>query len=71
MGEDTIKFKALEYIKAHEGIQETSKKLKLLKENRNLRESEIAKFLLENKSTALDLKDSKYRFYRYDDRIIL
>lgn len=69
--EDTIQFKALDYIKSHEAIQETIKKLKLLKENKNLPESEIAKFLLENHSTALDLKDSKYRFYWYDDRIMI
>ena len=69
--EDTIQFKALDYIKSHEAIQETIKKLKLLKENKNLPESEIAKFLLENHSKALDLKDSKYRFYWYDDRIMI
>ena len=68
---DTIQYKAMDYIRTHESIQETIKQLKKLKEQRALRESEIATFLAENHSTALDLKDSKNRFYRYDDRIML
>lgn len=69
--EDSIQIMATDYIKVHEAIQEAVKQLKMLKEQRVLRESQIAKFLADNHSTALDLKGSKYRFYRYDDRIIL
>ena len=69
--ENSIQFMAMDYIRAHEAIQETVKQLKMLKEQRAMRESQIAKFLADNHSTALDLKGSKYRFYRYDDRIIL
>ena len=69
--ENSIQIMAKDYIRAHEAIQEAVKQLKVLKEQRALRESQIAKFLADNHSTALDLKGSKYRFYRYDDRIIL
>ena len=46
--ENGIQLMAKDYIRAHEAIQETVKQLKVLKEQRALRESQIAKFLADN-----------------------
>ncbi len=43
--ENSIQIMAKDYIRQHEAIQEALKQLKMLKEQRTLRESQIAKFL--------------------------